>query len=131
LLIGQQTRISRSAVVGQCHASHPGGACGHTVTSLGNLAIVLADQGDLDAARRLHERALAIREARLGPDHPDTAESLNILAGVLADEGDLAGARTLHERALAIFEAGLGPDHPDTVRSRERLAAVVAALDKQ
>ncbi|HVR98913.1 MAG TPA: tetratricopeptide repeat protein, partial [Thermoanaerobaculia bacterium] len=29
-------------------------------------------QGDLAAARPYYERALAIFEARLGPDHPDT-----------------------------------------------------------
>ena len=44
-------------------ADHP-----TTATSLNNLALVLADQ-DLDTAR-LHERALTIREARLGRDHP-------------------------------------------------------------
>ena len=51
---------------------------------LGNLANVLADQGDLDAARALHERALAIREARLGPDHPATVRSRERLAAVVA-----------------------------------------------
>jgi Tetratricopeptide repeat len=40
-------------------------------------------QGDLDAARTLHERALAIREARLGPDHPDTVRSRGLLAAVV------------------------------------------------
>jgi Tfp pilus assembly protein PilF len=85
----------------------------------------------LDTARRLHERALAIREARLGPDHPDTAQSLNNLAVVLYNQGDLDGARPLHERALAIYETRLGTDHPDTVRSRQNLAAVVAALDNR
>jgi hypothetical protein len=43
----------------------------------------LADQGDLDAARSLHERALAIREARLGADHPDTMRSRKDLAAVV------------------------------------------------
>jgi len=74
---------------------------------------------------------LAIREARQGPNHPDTATSLNNLAGLLCDQGDLEGARRLYERTLAIREARLGADHPDTVRSRENLAAVVAELDKQ
>jgi tetratricopeptide (TPR) repeat protein len=92
---------------------------------------VPSHQGDLDGARALQERALAIREARLGTDHPLTATSLNNLANVLADQGDLAGARRLHERALAIREARLGTDHPDTVRSRRNLAAVVATLDEQ
>jgi hypothetical protein len=49
-------------------------------------------QGDLDDARSLHERALAIRETRLGPDHPETALSHYHLADVLRDQGDLDGA---------------------------------------
>jgi tetratricopeptide (TPR) repeat protein len=93
-----------------------------------NLAWVL---GDLAGARALHERALHIRETRLGPDHPDTAHSLNNLANVLRAQGDLDRARTLHQRALAIYETRLGTDHPSTVRSRRNLAAVVAELDKQ
>jgi Tetratricopeptide repeat len=51
----------------------------------GNLATVLAAQGDLEGARRLHERALAIRETRLGPDHPHTAESRRQLAALTSD----------------------------------------------
>ncbi|HEY2958094.1 MAG TPA: tetratricopeptide repeat protein [Actinomycetota bacterium] len=54
-----------------------------TATNLGNLAGVVRAQGDLDAARTLHERALAIREARLGPDHPDTVRSRGLLAAVV------------------------------------------------
>jgi Tetratricopeptide repeat len=46
---------------------------------------VLRDQGDLDGARTLHERALAIYEARLGADHPDTARSRERLAAVVAE----------------------------------------------
>jgi hypothetical protein len=49
----------------------------------------------------LHERALAIREARLGPDHPETATSLRYLASDLRARGDLDGARALYERPLA------------------------------
>jgi hypothetical protein len=79
----------------------------------------------------LHERAVGIRETRLGPDHPTTATSLSNLAKVLADQGDLAGARTLHERALHIRETLLGAEHPDTQRSRGDLAAVVSALENR
>ena len=41
--------------------------------SLNNLAGLLQDQGDLAGARPLYERALAICEKVLGPEHPDTA----------------------------------------------------------
>ena len=37
------------------------------------------------AGRTLHERALAIHEARLGADHPDSVRSRERLAAVVAD----------------------------------------------
>ena len=87
---------------------------------------LLQDQGDLAAARPLYERALAIREKALGPEHPDTATSLNNLAALLQDQGDLAAARPLYERALAIREKALGPEHPDTATSLNNLAVAAA-----
>ena len=78
-------------------------------------------------ARPLFERALAIREKVLGPEHPDTATSLNNLAVLLQDQGDLAGARPLYERALAIREKALGPEHPDTATSLNNLARLLQA----
>ena len=83
-------------------------------------------QGDLAGARPLYERALAICEKVLGPEHPDTATSLNNLALLLQDQGDLAGARPLFERALAICEKALGPEHPDTATSLNNLAILLA-----
>jgi tetratricopeptide (TPR) repeat protein len=76
------------------------------------------------AARPLFERALAIYEKALGPDHPYTATSLNNLASVLEAQGELAAARPLFERALAIDEKALGPDHTDTAKSLNNLAYV-------
>ncbi len=76
-------------------------------------------------ARRLFQRALAISESALGPEHPNTATSLNNLAGLLQAQGDLAGARPLYERALAIREKALGPEHPDTATSLNNLAALL------
>jgi hypothetical protein len=55
-----------------------------TAHTLDNLGHVLAEQGELDRARSFHERALAIYEARLGPDHPDTERSRRNLAAVKA-----------------------------------------------
>jgi tetratricopeptide (TPR) repeat protein len=83
--------------------------------------------GALDQARALLERALAIREKQLGPNHLDTALSLNNLATVLADQDNLAEARRLFERALAIRERQLGPDDPDTARSLNNLGSVLEA----
>jgi tetratricopeptide (TPR) repeat protein len=79
------------------------------------------------AARRLFERALAIRETALGPEHPDTAVSLNNLAGLLQAQGDFAAARPLFERALAITEKALSPKHPATATSLDNLAFLLEA----
>ena len=49
-------------------------------SSYNNLANVLRDQGDLKQAKEYHERALAIRQQTLGPQHPDVASSYNKLA---------------------------------------------------
>jgi tetratricopeptide (TPR) repeat protein len=78
-------------------------------------------------ARPLYERALAINEKVLGPDHPDTALSLNNLALLLQDQDELAAARAMHERALAIREKALGPDQPDTAESLNNLALLLQA----
>ncbi|MGO9740479.1 MAG: tetratricopeptide repeat protein, partial [Roseiarcus sp.] len=76
-------------------------------------------------ARSLFQRALAIREKALGPEHPDTATSLNNLALLLRAQGDLAGARPLFERALAIREKALGREHPATATSLNNLAELL------
>jgi tetratricopeptide (TPR) repeat protein len=78
-------------------------------------------------ARPLFERALAIREKTLGPEHPDTAQNLDNLARVLHHQGDLAGARPLYERALAIRERALGPDRRHTAWSLHNVAGLLLA----
>ena len=45
--------------------------------------------GDLPAARLLFERALAIGEKTVGPEHPDGATILDNLAYLLQATGDL------------------------------------------
>ena len=49
----------------------------------------------------LYERALAISEKALGPEHPDVATSLNNLALLYSNQGQYAKAEPLNERALA------------------------------
>jgi Flp pilus assembly protein TadD len=75
-----------------------------------------------------YERALAIAEAALGPDHEDVAKWRSNLGLVLQDLGDLEGARVQVERALAISEAALGPDHPTVAALRDNLSGALQAL---
>jgi tetratricopeptide (TPR) repeat protein len=92
---------------------------------LGNVGSYFHVTAAYAAARPLLERALAIREKVLGPEHPDTALSLNNLAHLLTAQGDLAAARPLHERALAIREKVHGPEHPLTTGSLNHFAYVL------
>jgi tetratricopeptide (TPR) repeat protein len=70
------------------------------------------------------ERALHIREAAYGPNHPYVATTLNHLGRVLRDLGRPADAKPMLERALRIQQAAYGPDHPLTVQSRQNLDAI-------
>ena len=76
-------------------------------------------------AEPLFRRALAIREAQLGKDHPDVAQSLNNLTGLLQAQGKYMEAEPLLRRALAITEAQLGKDHPVVATSLNNLAGLL------
>jgi len=83
---------------------------------------------DFVGARAAFERALAIDERVLGPEHPQTGADLNNLGKVLANQGDLTGARVMFERALAIDERVFGRDHPQTAADLNNLGLVLRAL---
>ncbi len=72
-----------------------------------NLGYHYRMMAEYPAARAAYERALAIDEKVLGPDHPNVATLVNNLGRVLQDLGDLPGARAAFERALAIVESVL------------------------
>jgi tetratricopeptide (TPR) repeat protein len=107
------------------HASTLGVDPDTTASLLAEAGAYVFERADYPQARYLHERALNLREGRLGPDHPATAESLRYLAFALGIQGDLGGARRLHERALSIREVCLGPNHPTTAASLSDLALVL------
>jgi tetratricopeptide (TPR) repeat protein len=70
-------------------------------------------KGDLAAALRYTQRALAIDEKLYGPNHPDVAIRANNIGMILKDKGDLDGALRYTQRALTIGEKVYGPNHPD------------------
>jgi tetratricopeptide (TPR) repeat protein len=58
-----------------------------TANSLGNLAVLLAERGEVAHALPLEEQALAILEAALGAEHPKTLAKRRSLAKMHADAG--------------------------------------------
>jgi serine/threonine protein kinase len=86
------------------------------------LGLTYQGLGLYEPAMSIHTKARALREAALGPDHPDTLTSRNNLANAYYSAGRTADAIALHEETLKRREAKLGPDHPDTLKSRNNLA---------
>jgi serine/threonine protein kinase/tetratricopeptide (TPR) repeat protein len=78
--------------------------------------------GDYRQAVRQHERALALFEAKLGPDHHGTLASRNNLTNAYHDAGRIADAIRLLEQTLKQTEAEVGSDHPDALSCRNNLA---------
>jgi tetratricopeptide (TPR) repeat protein len=79
------------------------------------------NQGQYAKVEPLYQRALAIREKALGPEHPDVATSLNHLAWLYHNQGQYAKAEPLYERTLAICEKAFGEDHPNVGVTNVRL----------
>ena len=95
-----------------------------------HLEMYYSAQGLCDLALEPSERALAIRENQLGPNHPSTGTSLNNLAALYASMGRYAEAEPLYQRALAISKKQLGPDHPDTGTSLNNLAELYCSMGR-
>jgi len=98
---------------------------GRLLTQVGNYLYSRAEYAE---AKRKLERAIAIGEATLGPNHPNVATRLNNLGLVLRAQGDLAGAKAHYERALDITEALLDPDPSDVATRHNNLGLVLKAL---
>lgn len=82
------------------------------------------EMGRYPEALSFYEKALAIREKTLGPNHPDVAVSLNNLAGLYHDLGLYAKVEPLLQRSIKILETSLGPDHPDLAVCLNNLATL-------
>ena len=98
--------------------------------SMNDLAKSYADLGRQAEALKLFEETLAMRKAKLGPDHPDTLRSMKHLADGYFNLGRHAEALKLREETLALQKAKLGPDHPDTLISRNNLASSYRAAGR-
>ncbi len=75
-------------------------------------------------AEPMLERAVAITEQALGPDHPSLGTCLNNLATLYSDQGRYEEAEPLVQRDMAITEQALGPDHPSLAVSLNNLAGL-------
>ena len=56
-----------------------------------------------------------MREAALGPNHPEVAACVNNLAVLLKTLGRYEEAQNLYESSIAIKERSMGPTHPQVL----------------
>ena len=100
-------------------------------TALSRLGMLVALEYDFEAAQKLYERALRIREHVLGRDHLGVARSLENLARLHFAIGTVPRpvninhnsiAFELLERALQIQERRLGPFHPNIAAASSDIA---------
>ncbi|KAF8846559.1 kinesin light chain 1 [Acephala macrosclerotiorum] len=100
-----------------------------------NLGNLYADQGKLEAAEQMYERALAGYEKALGADNATTyIPALNTiwcLGSLLEDKHDFANARIMYSKALVGFDKVIGPDHPNSRSLRDRLRVLDERMDNK
>jgi len=99
-------------------------------TLLTQIGFYLHDRATHKETEPLYQRALAIDEKNLGPDHPDVALRLNNLAALLQDTNRMEEAEPLMKRALAIDETSFGLDHPKVAIRLNNLAALLKATNR-
>eukprot|EP00045_Choanoeca_perplexa_P008828 m.82952 g.82952 ORF g.82952 m.82952 type:complete len:675 (-) comp14638_c0_seq12:71-2095(-) len=91
---------------------------------MGGVASLYLDQGHLEQAELLYQRALEGYEATDGHDHSATLSAVNNLGNLYYTKGDYAQAKSLYTRALSTREVTLGPDHIATLASAYSLATL-------
>ncbi|KAI9780438.1 MAG: hypothetical protein M1839_006712 [Geoglossum umbratile] len=95
-----------------------------------NLGGLYADQGKLDEAEKMYQRALQGKEKVWGPDHTSTLGTVNNLGSLYADQGKLDEAEKMYRRALQGYEKAWGPDHTSTLDTVNNLGILYKSQGK-
>ena len=95
------------------------------------LGFYLDKRAQYAEAEPLYQRAIAIDEKALGPEHPNLAIKLNNLALLYEAQEKYEEAKPLFQRALAIYEQKFGTNHPSTRTIRENYDNLLKEMNKQ
>jgi tetratricopeptide (TPR) repeat protein len=87
-----------------------------------NLAYYLRERAQYEEAEPLSQRAIAIGEKALGPEHPTLAIRLSNLAMLYNNQGKYEEAEPILQRAITIDEKTLEPEHPGLATDLSNLA---------
>jgi serine/threonine protein kinase len=113
---------TRSRVLG---GDHP-----DTLASMGGMAGVLVDLGDLAGAEVLYRESLGTARKALGNTDLVTIKTVGNLAFLLRLRGQFVEAEALCREALEGLRTTLGPDHPDALSSSNELGALLETQGK-
>jgi tetratricopeptide (TPR) repeat protein len=94
----------------------------------GHLGIIKFNQGKYQEAITFYEKALAIQQQSLPPNHPDVAMCYNNIGMVYDSMVDYPKALSSYEKALAIRQQSLPPNHPDLAASYNNIGTVYQSM---
>jgi tetratricopeptide (TPR) repeat protein len=95
--------------------------------TLQDLALAVADDGNLNVAIPMMQKAVAMqRQLRGNQPHPDLAEVLNDMGVLLWQRGDSDEAEKFYREALAMNRVLLGEKHPLIASDLENVAMVLS-----
>ncbi|KAJ5973928.1 hypothetical protein N7481_011138 [Penicillium waksmanii] len=92
--------------------------CGGAFYGLGGLYY---DQGRLQEAEEMYQRALAGYEKFFSPDHTSTLDTANNIGILYYHQGKLKEAEQMYRRALVGYDKALGPYHTSTLNTVHNL----------
>jgi len=84
------------------------------VAALNKQAVQLYGQGKYKEATVIADKAVALAERVLEPEHPDTLASVDNLAALYQAQGRYGEAEPLFKPALPALERLLGYEHPNS-----------------
>lgn len=119
---GVVSRLLPHVEVATDHAARLSAVPEETVSLLNAAAVQRLGIGQLDIARLLLDRAVAVASERLGSNHPATLTTGHNLAWWLGESGRPHEAVSQSQAVVENRCRVLGPDHPDTLESRGSLA---------
>ncbi len=97
---------------------------------LNNLGGLYEIRGEREAALRMQQEGLALKEGALGRDHPDVGISEGNVAVVLTALGRNQEALEHVDRSIEILENGLGAGHPDLATQLNNRGEILNALGR-
>ncbi|KAN0072353.1 hypothetical protein V8E54_009282 [Elaphomyces granulatus] len=98
--------------------------------ALHNLGNLYADQGKLDEAEKVYQRALQRYEKAWGPGHTSTLDTVNNFGLLYKSQGKLDEAEKMYQRALQGYEKAWGPDHTSTLDTVNNLGDLYTSQGK-